>query len=126
MARIYTSGIIRRGDRFLCIFHRKMSCWLFAGGKLEEGERAEECMIRELREELGIEVVDLEFFRGYLTVKDGTEWVGLFFTIHLFFGEPAIMEPGECGDLQWLTVEEMRQRSACQPEMGIAAYLREV
>jgi 8-oxo-dGTP diphosphatase len=125
MARLYTAGIIRREGKFLCMYHRKMECWLFAGGKLESDEKVADCMIRELREELGIEVIDLEFFGGYLNEKNGTEWVGLFYTIHSFVGEPRIMEPAECEALEWLTVAEMKQRTASHPEMGIASYLAE-
>lgn len=126
MARIYTAAVIRRGEQFLCIHHRKMDCWLFAGGKLEEGEKAADCMVRELREELGIQVFDLTFFRGYLNEKNGTEWVGLFFTIHSFLGEPRIMEPEECSGIRWMTVEEMRQYAVINPEMGLASYLAEL
>ena len=39
--------------------------WSEFGGQIEEGETPEEAVKRELKEELGIELVDLKFFKKY-------------------------------------------------------------
>ena len=54
-----TAALIRRGDTIL-IAQRKESAflaghWEFPGGKIEEGESPEECLARELLEELGVD-----------------------------------------------------------------------
>lgn len=38
--------------------------WEFPGGKIEDGEKNEESLCRELMEELGMEVVVLDFFKS--------------------------------------------------------------
>lgn len=49
MIGIYTSAIIKKNEKFLLTKHR-----LMPGGKPEEDETAEECLKRELYEELAI------------------------------------------------------------------------
>lgn len=39
--------------------------WDFFGGHLEAGETPEQALVREVKEELGIELVTYEFFRSY-------------------------------------------------------------
>ncbi|MDO8436043.1 MAG: NUDIX domain-containing protein [bacterium] len=39
--------------------------WSEFGGQIEEGETPEETVKRELKEELGVELVDLKFFKKY-------------------------------------------------------------
>ena len=64
------AGIIELDGRFLlCRRHRNERRfplkWEFPGGKVEPGESPEQAIIRELREELGIEVRELRPIMDY-------------------------------------------------------------
>lgn len=53
------SVVIIEGDKILLVKHRKGSrqYWVLPGGRLEYGETFEECGVRELKEETGLDVV---------------------------------------------------------------------
>jgi 8-oxo-dGTP diphosphatase len=55
-----TCAIIISNNKILCVQRSAImsmpSKWEFPGGKLEEGESEEECLLREIREELGLVV----------------------------------------------------------------------
>jgi mutator protein MutT len=61
------AGIIQRHGKYLVSQRPEGShlgpCWEFPGGKREPGESIEECVAREIREELGIEVKVGKFWR---------------------------------------------------------------
>jgi len=66
---IVVAGIIVKKDLFL-IGRRELDdlgagYWEFPGGKLEKGETKEECLKRELNEELGITILNSSFFTSY-------------------------------------------------------------
>ncbi len=42
--------------------------WDLIGGHVEEGETPEEALVREIKEELGINVINISFFKEYLCV----------------------------------------------------------
>ena len=60
-----SAGIVRRQDGKILICRRgegrkNAHLWEFPGGKREAGESAAACLIRELREELSLDVSDVQ------------------------------------------------------------------
>src|SRR5579885_2795901 len=60
-------GLLARDGRYLIARRRREAhlggLWEFPGGKREPGESPEDCLRRELREELGIEITEPVRFR---------------------------------------------------------------
>lgn len=56
---VVAAAVIERDDRFLLTRRQRgvhlEGCWEFPGGKCEPGETHAACLLREIREELGVE-----------------------------------------------------------------------
>ncbi len=50
---VSVKGVVLRGDRVV-LCHNDRDEWELPGGRLEDGESPEECVVREIAEELGI------------------------------------------------------------------------
>jgi 8-oxo-dGTP diphosphatase len=77
--------------------------WELPGGKLEPGEEPEQALVRELREELGVEVEPMERIPGEWTLKPG--YVLRVWTARLLSGEPLPLEDHD--ELRWLRPDEL-------------------
>ncbi|NID16915.1 NUDIX hydrolase [Luteibacter yeojuensis] len=78
------------------------------GGKMEPGEDIASCMRREIREEAGIECLEMSL-RGTLNWpgfgKQGEDWLGFIFVVTRFDGEPLASNPE--GALEWVPVDAL-------------------
>jgi 8-oxo-dGTP diphosphatase len=73
--------------------------WEFPGGKREPGETFEQCLVREIREELGIEISVGELFEE-ISHDYPEKAVHLkFFICRLISGQPRLLD---CAAFQWV------------------------
>ena len=80
--------------------------WNGLGGKLEPGETPEECVIREVREESGLEISKPQL-KGVITFPEfsnNEDWYVFMFTADKFSG--TLIDSPE-GDLEWVTDEAL-------------------
>ncbi|MEK6603360.1 MAG: 8-oxo-dGTP diphosphatase MutT [Nitrospirota bacterium] len=80
--------------------------WEFPGGKRESGESLEDCLRRELREELGIEISHPVLFRVIRHDYPEKSVELHFFKCAIASGLP---RPLGCEDLRWVAPEELDQ-----------------
>lgn len=80
--------------------------WEFPGGKVRDGERIEQCLVREVREELGIKVRLREFLR-----KDSYRYPEKFVNLYFFLCDWVEGRPSrqDCLDFRWADPEEFRR-----------------
>jgi len=102
------AGLIVSEGRYL-ITRRKAGVllggfWEFPGGKREPGESLEDCLRREVREELGVEITAPTLFR--VVRHDYPEK-----SVELHFFRCAILDgqarPLGCEDLRWVAPEDL-------------------
>ena len=95
--------------------------WEFTGGKRESGETYEECLRRELREELGIEVVVGELVES---ISHDYPEKSVHLQFYLCRWESREPRPIHCHDLKWITAEEMSLHAFPAADMRLLDRLR--
>jgi mutator protein MutT len=101
-----SAALIFRGGRLLITQRRADAhlggCWEFPGGKREPAETFEQCLVREIREELGVEIVVGELFDEILHTYPEKSVHLKFFRCQLLSGEP---QPLDCAAVKWIQKE---------------------
>ncbi|HEX4341982.1 MAG TPA: 8-oxo-dGTP diphosphatase MutT [Verrucomicrobiae bacterium] len=96
--------------------------WEFPGGKREGGETPEQCLVRELREELGVETEVGELFESITHAYPAKTVQLKFFFCRLLKGEP---KPIDCAAVQWVTCEGLTQYKFPEADANLLEKLRD-
>ena len=109
------AGIIRKNDLIL-IAQRKNDSWLepnkweFPGGKVEQFENVEECLVREIKEELGIEIIVEKLLMVHSNVykKENKDYpVQLY--VYLASWKQGEVKNIDCQDSRWVSPDEIEE-----------------
>ncbi|MFA6042419.1 MAG: NUDIX hydrolase [Patescibacteria group bacterium] len=100
-------GVIVMKDGKVLLQKRKSlhgnGTWAFPGGHLEYGETPEECALREVAEECGVEIANLR--RGPYTndvhENEGKHYITLYVIADWVSKEPQVLEPEKCERWEW-------------------------
>jgi|LSQX01.3.fsa_nt_gb 8-oxo-dGTP diphosphatase len=97
--------------------------WEFPGGKIEDGETPEKCLLRELTEELGIHTsVGAKITESVYEYEAGA--------IRLMAYRATILSGDPClhvhDDYQWVRIHELTQFQLLPADVPIAEYLQEM
>lgn len=120
---VVTAAVIQRGDQVLIAQRRNGAMagkWEFPGGKLEPGESPQECLARELREELGVEVEVQNMLQiVYHKYPEGAVLL-LVYSALIQNGEPA---PLDARELRWVPIPELLSYPLAGADIPIALKL---
>jgi mutator protein MutT len=98
-----SAALIFRGGKLLITQrHAKAHLggrWEFPGGKREAGETFEAALVREIREELGVEIAVGELFEEISHTYPEKSVLLKFFLCKLISGEP---QPLDCAAVKWI------------------------
>ena len=86
--------------------------WSLPAGHVEKGETYTQCIIREAKEEIGVDILEKNLRVGHVLqrisqTKESGERMELFFVAEKWQGEPKIMEPEKCDGLKWFEKKKL-------------------
>ncbi|PWH13562.1 MAG: DNA mismatch repair protein MutT [Anaerolineae bacterium] len=127
--KLATLCYVKRDGKTLMIHRMKRAGdihagkWNGLGGKLEPGESPEQCVIREVREESGLEIIQPRY-HGLLVFADfkGEDWYVWVFTAEHFHG--TLTDSSE-GQLAWISDEQILSLPLWPSDQVFLPWLKE-
>ncbi|MBO4830849.1 MAG: (deoxy)nucleoside triphosphate pyrophosphohydrolase [Oscillospiraceae bacterium] len=118
------AALIRDGGRFMICrrpAHKARGLlWEFVGGKVEPGETGRDALVRECREEIGVEI---DVRDVYFDVVHEYPDILIHLTLYnavITEGKPKLLEHSE---IRWITPEEIPQYEFCPADADILKKL---
>ena len=96
--------------------------WEFPGGKIETGETSEECIKREIWEELGIVI---EVGKHLITIAHTYAHLNVTLIVHHCQHIDGVPQPIECDEIRWVNLEELDEFNFPEANFQIIAALRQ-
>lgn len=99
-------------------------CWALPGGKQEFGETFFDCAAREVREETGIAVENLELFSAADDIARDRHFLTLWVVAHSHRGEARVMERAKEDSWRWFDLKALPENLYSPSEKFLRRYIR--
>ena len=119
------AAIIQRGDEVLLCQRKEGALagkWEFPGGKIENGETPEECLVREIQEELGITIKVDEIFQAVHSHYEHGDFLVVGYLATQVSGEITLRVHSGCA---WVDCTELDTYDLADANIPIAKSLKE-
>lgn len=126
MIKVVAAVIEKDGKYLLCKRGPGGNCaflWEFPGGKIEPGESPNEALIREIREELCIEIEPCGVFEEYQYSYPDKDIYFYFIRAQIISGE---IKPLFHAEIRWLLPEELGSLDYCPADLSTVKKLKGV
>jgi NAD+ diphosphatase len=98
--------LVHDGRRMLLARRRKMPFFALVAGFVESGESLERCLLREVREEIGVDVADLRYFGSQPWPFPHQIMVGFYAR---WAGRDIVVDGVEIDEARWFEVDDIPQ-----------------
>ena len=101
---------LKNNDQYLLMLRHKKENdlnegkWIGIGGHIEEGEAKEQALVREVKEETGLDIVSYTYRGEILFINDDYQEIMYLYTADKFEGD---LIPCKEGELQWIDIDDV-------------------
>jgi 8-oxo-dGTP diphosphatase len=121
---IVAAAIIRNNDKFLIAQRLENSHmglkWEFPGGKIEEGEDAAACLIREIREELDLEI---EVGEELMLLEHQYQDRKVILCCHWCRYLRGTAKNLGCQSFKWVSIADLKQYDFSEADLPVVEFL---
>lgn len=118
--------ILRVNNQILMLKKPRRGWYVVPGGKMEAGENIKDSVIREFREETGLEIQAPELMGSFTFImkeQDETVQEWMMFTFQTTICEGKLLESSEEGELEWVDVDEVLTKPMAEGDRYIFKHI---